>query len=171
MRHRAVLSLVIIALTLAVVPALRASDEEFEAKIGRVRAAVLAPHFSREDITQALVEALDAALLILPATEYAAEFKSRVGTARKMLSDGALFEDKVRQYLGLAYRMVAGGKFWEVPEELKSEYREVAVMERAKKICVKLIDSALAENKAGRHEPAVRDLVSFVIFVITPIEA
>ena len=173
MKHRpiAVLALVGIAALLAAAPPMRASDQEFEAKINRVRAVVLTPHFSRDEITKALVEALDASLLVLPATDYAAEFKSRVGTVRKMLEDGALFEDKIRQYLGLAYKMVAGGKPWEVSEELKSAYRETEIMERAKKICLALLDSSLAEHKAGRDEAAVRDLLSFVIFVVTPVEA
>jgi hypothetical protein len=44
-------------------------------------------------------------------------------------------------------------------------------MDRAKKICVALLDASLADLKAGRSEAAVRDLVSFVLFVVTPVEA
>jgi hypothetical protein len=174
MKHRATLAavaVIAVALVLAAAPALRAQEEEFEAKIGRVRATVLTPHFSRDDITKALVEALDASLQILPAADYEAEFRSRIETVRKMFADGALFEDKARQYLGLAYKMVAGGEPWKVPEELMSSYREVEITERAKKVCVALLDSSLADHKAGRHESAVRDLIGFVIFIITPVEA
>jgi hypothetical protein len=171
MKHRAFFILIGMAFILAAVPAAQGEESEFEAMIGRVRAVVLKPEFSRDDITRALVEALDASLLVLPASEYAAEFRSRVETVRKMFAGGALFENKARQYLGLAYKMVAGGNSWEVPKELASAYREAAIMERAKKICVGLLDSSLAEHKAGRNEPAVRDLISFVIFVITPVEA
>lgn len=171
MRHRFVLAGIAATLILAAVPTVRGEDQEFEAMIGRVRAVTLSPDFSRDEITRALAEALDATLLIVPESEYAAELKSRVATVRKMFVEGALFEDKARQYLGLAYKMVTGGKSWEVPEELRSAYREAAIMDRAKKICVGLLDSSLAEHRAGRNERAVRDLISFVIFVITPIEA
>ena len=171
MNSRSTVALIGLGLLLAATPVLAVPEDSLEAKIGRARAVVLGPEGSREAITKALVDVLDATLLILPKTDYAGEFRSRVDTVKTMFEDGALFEDKARQYLGLAYKMVSGGKPWEVPEELKSAYREAAIMERAKKICAALLDSSLAEHKAGRRESAVRDLISFVIFVITPVEA
>jgi hypothetical protein len=159
------------ALLIAAVPVVGGQENGPEALIGRARAVSLSPHFSRDEITQALIGVLDASLLVLPETSYAAEFKSRVGTVRKMLADGALFEDKIRQYLGLAYKLVTGGQAWAVPQELESAYREAEFMERAKKICVALLDGALADLKAGRREQAVRQLISYVIFVVTPVEA
>lgn len=159
------------AVLLAGAPVLEAQEAGPEALIGRARAVTLSPHFSREEITQALVGVLDATLLVLPATSYAAEFKGRIDTVRKMLADGALFEDKVRQYLGLAYKLASGGQAWAVPDELASAYREADIMDRAKKICVALLDRALAGIEAGRREEAVRDLVAFVLFVVTPVQA
>ena len=171
MRKRLTIVLIGFALIVLAAPLLPARQAGAEELIGRARKTPMTPDAGREAILKALADALDAALLILPKTDYADEFKSRIGTVRKMFEDGALFEDKARQYLGLAYQMVSGGKSWAVPEELKSAYREVDIMERAKRICAGLLDSALAEHKAGRHESAVRDLISFVIFVITPVEA
>lgn len=156
---------------LAAGPSLPAADKTPEALIGHARAVVLAPHFSREDITGALAEVLDAALLILPATDYADDFKARIGTVRKMLAEGVLFSDKERQYLGFAYKMVNGGAAWQVPAELTAEARMEKSIDLARKICAGLLDSALAEHKAGRRELAVRDLLGFVILVVTPMEA
>jgi hypothetical protein len=173
MRNRSLtaLALIGIAALLAAVPAPLAAGDDFETTLGRVRSIFGKPHFSREEVTQALGEALDASLMILPASDHAAEVRSRVETVQKMLTDGALLEDKIRQYLGLAYMMVAGGKAWEIPEGLKSAYREADIMAQAKRICGALLDSSLAEHKAGRDEGAVRDILSFVIFVVTPVEA
>lgn len=165
------LALIGIAALLAAAPAPLAAGDDFETTVGRVRAIVLTPHFSRDEITKALGEALDASLLVLPASDRAAEVRSRVETVRKMFADGALLEDKIRQYLGLAYKLVSNGASWEVPAELKAAYREDEIMDRAKKICAALLDSSLAEHKAGRDEAAVRALLSFVIFVVTPVEA
>jgi hypothetical protein len=159
------------ALLLALVPNIRAEEPTPEVLIGRVRAVTLSPHFSREEITQALIDTLDAALQVLPQADYAAEFKSHVGTVREMLTEGALFEGKVRQYLELSYKLVSGGQAWVIPDELASAYKGAEIMDRAKKICAALLDASLAELKAGRRDAAVRDLVSFVIFVITPVEA
>jgi hypothetical protein len=159
------------AIGMAVFPVLRAEETSPEVLIGRARAVTLSPHFSREEITQALIDTLDAALMILPQADYAAEFRSRIGTVRDMLTKGALLEDKIRQYLGLSYKLVSGGQAWALPKELESAYREAEIMDRAKKICVAILDDSLSELKAGRREAAVRDLVSFVLFVVTPVEA
>ena len=160
-----------LASLLALAPALKAEETSPEILISRARAVTLSPHFSREEIAQALIDTLDAALMILPQADYAAEFRSRIGTVRDMLTKGALLEDKIRQYLGLSYKLVSGGQAWAVPEELRSKYRDTEIMDQAKKICVALLDESLAELKAGRREAAVSDLVSFVLFVVTPVEA
>jgi hypothetical protein len=112
--------------------------------------AALSPHFSREEITQALIGVLDASILILPEASYAVEFKGRIETVRRMFAEGGLLEDKIRQYLGFAHKMVAGGQAWAVPEELKSAYREADIMDQAKKICTALLDGALADLRSGR---------------------
>jgi hypothetical protein len=171
MKKHASVAVIAAAVLLAGAAGLEAQEAGPEALIGRARAVTLSPHFSREEITQALVGVLDATLLVLPPTAYAAEFRGRIETVRKMMGDGVLFEDKIRQYLGLAYKLVSGGNAWAVPEELASAYREAEIMDRAKKICVALLDGALAAIEAGRLEAAVRDLVGFVLFVVTPVEA
>ena len=146
------------------------SQEDPEALINRARSVIQEPHFSRDAITNSLSDALGAALLILPETDYSADFKSRIETVRKMFDDEVLFSDKGRQYLGLAYRMVSGGETWQIPEELKTpDYKKG--IERSVKICRDLLDSALAEHQAGRGEKAARLLLEYVILVVTPIEA
>jgi len=170
-RSLTVFALIGIAALFAAVPAPLAAADDFETTVGRVRSVFGKPHYSREDVTRALGQALDASLMVLPASDRAAEVRSRIETVRKMFAEGALFEDKIRQYLGLAYKSISGGQAWEIPAELKSAYREADIMARAKKICEALLDSSLAEHKAGRDEAAVRDILSFVIFVVTPVEA
>lgn len=170
MKNRVTIALLGLAFLMAFLPAFGEADEDAEALIGRARAVLQAPHPHQEDFTNALVAALDASLLILPETEYAEEFRARIGTVRKMFDEQALFSDKGRQYLGLAYRMVSGGKPWQVPEELKTLEPKKGI-EKAKEICARLIDEALAEWKAGRNEQAVSRLIDFVILVVTPIEA
>ena len=121
--------------------------------------------------SKALVEVLDASLMILPNTDYADEFRSRIEWVRDSLKEGDLFSDKARQYLGLAYKLVAGGSLWQIPEELNDRRSAKKGIERATEICVELLDSALAERKAGNDEKAVRRLIAFVLLVVTPIEA
>jgi len=169
MKNRSMIAIIAVALLAA--PYLVSSDEKPEDMINHAYAVIMTPSSPTDAIMLALNEILDASLLILPQTDYAEEYRSRIEGAKKMFTERSLFNDKSHQYLGLAYRLVTGGKVWQVPEELTSVYREKDIMALAKKACQKLIDSARAELKAGRDEQAVRYLLEFVLMVITPIEA
>ncbi|MGB7294587.1 MAG: hypothetical protein WBC70_03285 [Candidatus Aminicenantales bacterium] len=170
MKNHLAMTLLGLGLLMAVVPNLGRAEGGAETLIDRARVILQDAHLPRETITEALVAALDASLLILPEADHSEEFRTRIGTVRKMFDEQVLFSDKGRQYLGLAYRMVNGGKRWEIPEELKAVYENKGI-EKAREICSKLLDSALAEWKAGRNERAVSLLIDFVILVVTPIEA
>jgi hypothetical protein len=156
---------------MAAVPVLRGSETDPEALISRARKVLMTADAGREAITKALADVLDASLQILPKTDYAEEFRTRIETVKKMFENQVLFSDKGRQYLGLAYKLVSGGKAWEVPAELKASGPDRKGIEKAVEICANLLESALAERKAGRNEQAVSYLLNFVILVITPIEA
>jgi hypothetical protein len=171
MKSRLTIALIGMGLLFAAAPALRGSETGPEAMISHARTAVLAPHFSREAIDKALVEVLDASLMILPKTDYEGEFRSLVEAVRGKIGAGELFSDKAYQDLGSAYKLVSGGKAWQVPEELKAPNREKNGIDQATKICLKLLDSALAERKAGWNETAVRGFLGFVLLVVTPMEA
>lgn len=171
MKIRTTFVLILLGLLVSAAPCLPAEGTQAEEMVNRAYAVFKVLDPSSDDILKALTEILDASVLILPKTDYSEEYKSRIEVAKKMLGERSLFNDKSRQYLGLAYRLVTGGTIWQVPEELTSVYREKDIMEQTKKICQKLIDSALAERKAGRNEQSVRYLLEFVLMVITPIEA
>lgn len=171
MKTRTAIALVTLALLVSAPRALRSSETRADSMIGHARSVIMAPDSSRDAIVGALIEVLDASLLILPKTDYADEFRSRIEVAKKIFEEKDLFSDKAHQYLGLAYKLVTGGKAWQLPEELTKAYREKDIMEQAKKICQKLVDSALAERKAGRNEQSVRYVLEFVLLVITPVEA
>ena len=171
MKKRQALALAALACLVLAPPLLRGSSTDPETMINHARSVILGPEASRDAMLDALVETLDATLLVLPETNYAGEFRSRIGTVKMMLKDGALFSDKVHQYLGLAYKLVTGGKTWRLPQELKGPYREADMMEQARKVGGRLIDSALAERRAGRNEQCIRHLLEVVLMVITPVEA
>jgi hypothetical protein len=151
--------------------ALPASGTDAEALIGRAAAVLLGPGGTREAMIGALDDILDASVLILPPSGDSEEFKWRIETAKKTMAERSPFNDKVRQYVGLAYRLVSGGPSWRMPEEMTSAYRNTDIMARAKKVGQNLVDSALAERKAGRNDRAVLCLLSLVLMVITPVQA
>jgi len=171
MKQHLMIALIGIALLLAAVPALRGEEAGPEALIARARTVVLSPHFSREAINGALLDVLDASLLILPRTDRTKECRSRIEEAKKPIVQGELFSEKAYGDLGLAYKSVSGGTAWKIPEELTAAGAGSKGIEQATKICAKLLDSALAAHKAGRSEESVRDLLGMVILIVTPIEA
>lgn len=150
---------------------LRGSGTGPEAMVTHARSVVLGPGGSRDAMLNALVEILDAALVVLPETSYSREFRSRLDAVRTLLKDGALFSDKIHQYLGLAYKLVTDGQAWQLPQELKGPYRQADITEQARKVGGRLFDSALAEMRAGRHEQCLRYLLEIVLMVVTPVEA
>jgi hypothetical protein len=142
-----------------------------EALIRGAFAIVNASHFSRDEINKALVDVLDASLLILPKTPAAEKCGSRIKAVRKMMTGGEIFSDQGREDLRSAYKLISGGSAWDLPKELTAASDAKRGIEQATKICLGLLDSALAEWNNGRAEQAVIRLVSFVLLVVTPIQA
>lgn len=170
MKSRRMIAFIGLALLIAAVPALRGSETGPEALIARARAVVLTPDPPSQGIATALGDALTASLMILPKTGYAEEYRSLIGNVQKALDEESFLSEKVYHDLQAAYGLVSGGRPWQLPEELKSSGGDKNGIELATKHCAKILDSALAELKAGRNEQAVGRLLEFVILVVTPIE-
>lgn len=171
MKSRSTIVLIGLALLAIAVPVIRGEGTGPEALIGRARTVVMTPDPGRDAITRALVDALDAALLILPKADKTKESRSLIEGIKEVVARGEMLSGKAYEDLGLAYKTVSGGKVWTIPEEIKAAAEPKTGIDQAIKICVKLLDSALAAYKAGRSEEAARDLLSMVILVVTPIEA
>ena len=168
MNNRLMIVLLGLTILTAAGPALRATATDPETIINHTKQIVMTPDPPEHGLVQALADILGVSLTILPPMDHAAEFKSRIEAAQKAFSEGTLFSDKAYQGLGEAYKLAAGGKAWQIPEELKAPGH--GSIDQARDICVKLLDSALVEYKAGRDIEAVRDLLGFAILVVTPIE-
>jgi len=171
MKTRITIVLITLGILLSAIPVLRCSETEAGAMVSHAYSVIMTPNTSTDAIMKALMEILDASVLILPKTDYSDEYRSRIEVAKKTFVERSMLNEKARQYVGLAYRLVNGGKVWQMPEEMTSAYREKDIMAQAGKISQKLVDSALSELKAGRNEQSVRYLLEFVLMVITPIQA
>lgn len=167
MRKISIIALAALGLFAAGIPALGGSGEDPEGMITRA-ASVIMDHSG--DSKAALVEILDASLLILPKTDYAGEFRSRIESAKKESRETSLFSDKSYKDLALAYRLVAAGEEFRFPDAVLKADGERTGIEKAVVYCRASIDSALSELRAGRRECAARHLVGFVLMVITPIQ-
>jgi hypothetical protein len=171
MKNRFAIFLIALGFLVFAVPFLSCSETDPETMINHAYSVMTSSAATSEDIIKVLREILDASVLILPKSGDSEEFKSRIDVAKKMMVERGMLNEKARQYLGFAYKLVTGGKAWQMSEELASAYRQKDMMEQGQKIGRKLIESALAERKAGRNQDAVRCLLEFVLMVVTPIEA
>lgn len=167
-RHQAIF--LILAILVAAAPLAKAAQAGLETTVRNARAVLTAPHFSRDEITKTLVGALEASIPLLPKTAEAADSASRLTSIATVMKSGGLFSDKNREDIGLVYKRITG-QAWRVPKEILDASRPKAGIEMATQLCLKLVDSAAAEWKAGRSDKAAADLLSFVLLVITPMEA
>lgn len=170
MTNRLVVAVAGIGFLVGCVQGFGAAETGAESLIAAARAVVTTPGPPSNAINKALSNSLDASLLILPESDHAGEYRSLVRAVKKALAGGAWLSAGTYQDLSRAYSLVSGGRTWQVPEELKASGREKGI-EQAVKLCADFLDSALAEHRAGRDEAAVRNLVAFVLLVVTPIGA
>jgi len=170
MKNMTVVTAGIFSLLLFAAAPLQAADSDIAGMIAHANSVMLDHSASRDAHRRAMIEILDASLLILPQTESTDECRSRIEGAKAEFDEKSLFTDKGHQYLSLAYRLLTSGEKWQFPKEVQGAYQGEDIMARAKKEAQKLIDSALGELNAGHGQESVRYLLEYVLMVITPVE-
>jgi hypothetical protein len=170
MKTRFFIAAGLLGILVCAAPPLRGSGIDAGSMIVHANSVIMDPSSPKTAVEEALIEILDASLLILPKNDSTAECRSRIEGAKKEFDQNTLFSDKAHQSLSLAYRLLMEGKKWRFPEEVSAAYREKAIREQAMKTGQKLIDSALGEMKAGRSGESVRYLLEYALMIITPVE-
>lgn len=145
-----------------------ANTQDIENKIYEAKDTIFNQASSKEEINPALYQLLDVVIVIMPKSEYSDEFIRKIEVAKNEF-DEHFFNEKGRQYLSLAYRIVNSGKKYQFPEELNTFKTDAEFMAKAKKIVEGLFDSAINNYKSGKNEQAVKALLEVVIMIVTPI--
>lgn len=170
MKTRFTVGAALVAFLIVAGPSLRGAGTDPGNMILHAHSVIMAGSASSEALKDALIEVLDAALLILPKTGADAECRSRIEVARREFDEKSVFSDKGYQYLSLAYRLMTDGIKWRIPDALSAAYKSADIMAAAKKAGQEKIDAALAGLKGGRDTEAVRNLLDYVLMVVTPVE-
>ena len=123
---------------------------------------------TQENIVSSLSQLLDIAASITT-SEYKDDIKYRIDVAKELFKENSLFNEKARQYLSFAYRMVTNGQKFQKPEELDEFVTPDEAQEKAMKYTRNLVDRALAELDAGNPDGAAKLLLEMVLMVVTPI--
>ena len=123
---------------------------------------------TQENIVDSLSQLLDIAVSITT-SEYKEDIKYRIEVAKELFKDESLFNEKSRQYLSFAYRMMTNGQKFQTPKELDEFVTPDEAQEKAMKYTRNLMDKALVELDAGNPGVTAKLLVEFVLMIVTPV--
>jgi hypothetical protein len=124
---------------------------------------------TKAKILNALLELLDITVSLNQETQYGAEIKYRIDVAKDIFQKNSIFDDKARQYLSFAYRMMTNGKRYEKPKELDEFVTPAEAQEKARKYAKKLVDEALTRLEEGNKGETAKLLLELVLMIVTPI--
>ena len=124
---------------------------------------------TKDKILDSLFQLLDVAASITTASEYKDEIKYRIDVAKELLKDDSLFNEKARQYLSFAYRMMTNGQKYKKPEELDVFVTPAEAQEKAVNYAKKLLEKALSELENGNPGETAKILLELVLMIVTPI--
>ncbi len=121
-----------------------------------------------ETIVDAVRELLDLSAAVTPDNQYKEEIQSRIDVAKDRIKDQSIFDDKARQYLSFAYRMMTEGGKWEMPQELDEFVTPAELQEKTLRYVERLVTQSLEALEDGDRQGAARLLLEIVMMTITP---
>lgn len=140
-----------------------------KAQIIEASNALFNPPASQEILIDSLIQLLDVAVVLTSESQYKQEITRHVDIAKDLIKNKSLFNDKARQYISFAYRMVTNGQKYEKPKELDEFVTPAEAQQKAMKYAKGLIQKSLSDLEAGHEEMAAKLLLQLVLMVITPV--
>ncbi|NIM90202.1 MAG: hypothetical protein GTO17_04560 [Candidatus Aminicenantes bacterium] len=125
---------------------------------------------TQDNMVDSLSRLLDITASITTAYEYKDEIKYRIDVAKNLLKEDSLFNEKARQYLSFAYRMMTNGQKYQKPEELDVFVTPAEAQEKAMKYAKNLVEKALSDLEEDNPGETAKLLLELVLMVVTPIE-
>lgn len=143
--------------------------QEPKSRIMEASEALFNTSGTMETMIDSLTQLLDVVVTLTSASQYRDEIAQHVEVAKKLIKNQSLFNEKARQYLSLAYRMVTNGKKYQSPKELDEFVTPAEAQQKAMRYAKELIEKSLFELESGHAENAAKYLLELVIMVVTPV--
>ncbi len=121
-----------------------------------------------EAIVAAVLDLLDASAAVTPDNQYRSEIQDRIAVAQDRIGNFSLFDDKARQYLSFAYRMMTGGRKYEMPKELDEFVTPAELQDKTLRYVERLVTLSLEALEGGNRQEAARILLEIALLTITP---
>ena len=128
------------------------------------------PTMTREKVTAALLEILDLVGAMAPANQYRQGILSRIATAKELMEKDSIFNDKARQYLSFAYRMMTDGRKFETPKELDVFVTPAELQGKLQKYFKDLVARSIQALDAGHTGETAKLLLELVLMTMTPVK-
>jgi hypothetical protein len=129
------------------------------------------PSITSAKIRDALFRLMDIAVTLSQESKYGPDIKNRVDIAKDLFEKDSIFNDKGRQYLSFAYRMMTEGKKYEKPQDLDEFVTPAEAQEKARKYGQRLIEDALSALDQGKKGEAAKRILELVLMIVTPVSA
>lgn len=143
--------------------------EDTETRIIKASEELFNPSTSKEKMVNSLIEFLDVAIILTDFSEYKGEIKHHIDVAKDLFKNSSIFNDKARQYVSLAYRMVTGGVKYQKPPKLDEFVTPAEAQGKALKYARQLVEDALANVRQGDEGGAAKLILELVLLTVTPI--
>ncbi|MGD8539462.1 MAG: hypothetical protein PVI66_12160 [Candidatus Aminicenantes bacterium] len=143
--------------------------DDIESRIIKTSDKLFGPATSKEHMVDSLIEFLDITLSLKASSKYTDEIKHHLDVAKDLFKNSSIFNDKARQYVALAYRMVTEGVKFQKPAELDEFITPTEAQEKASKYAKKLVEDACTSVRKGKDGNAAKLILELVLLIITPV--
>ena len=154
-----------------VMSAMASRQQDTRARVKAASSVLLAPAgpvMTQATIVKALSDLLEAVVDLSARLPHGPEIEQRVDVARNLLEETSLFNEKARQYLSFAHRLLTNGQKYEKPKDLDQFVTMEEAQAKSRAYCSTLATNALAAIDHGRTSEAATLLLQLVLAVITP---
>lgn len=170
MIRKALSACLLISLFFAAPFAARGDEDAVEKKIVELTNALFEGSVGRDEIADNLNQLLDVVVSLSASSQYHDKIKYHVNVAQDLLKNDSIFNDKARQYMSFAYRMLTNGVKFKKPEELDVFVTPEEAAEKGMRYSKSLIENTLSALKEDQNEKAAAQLIAFVLMIVTPMD-
>jgi hypothetical protein len=140
-----------------------------KARIVEASGVLFGTSATKETLVDNLSQILDVVVTLTSSSQYEDEIRQKIDVAKNLIKNQSLFNDKARQYLSLAYRMISNGQKYQKPDELDEFVTPSEAQRKALNYAKNLIAKSLSELESGDQQKAAKSLLELVLMVITPV--
>ncbi len=157
-----ILMILLFCFVTLIVPGTTQKGSDLAAEVQSAAKLILSRSPKTEDVHKSMIALIDAVCKIADQdTRLPAGFRGKMQEASRSFAQNRIGRESEAS-LKAAYQVLHGGQAFAFPEGA----REIEVIRR---IAREYIDRSIREIESGRSDQAARDILSFVLLVVTPV--